>query len=142
MQRTRTLLTVCFCAGLLGALCNSLVAWLVGSWGVPAMLGVQMAPKLTAAWLYPRLVWGGIWGLAYFLAVGSFHTRRHWARKGLWISLLPTLFQLCVVFPYWTRHGWLGFGLGQFTPVLVLIYNLVWGFATGVFARAFWGARR
>jgi hypothetical protein len=126
----------------LGAIVNSLVAWQIGLLGLPELLGVQMAPRLSAAWLYPRMIWGGLWGLAYFLAVGTHNSRRHWARKGLLISLLPTAFQLLIVFPQWTGHGLFGFSLGQLTPLFVLIYNLIWGFATGVFTRLFWGGRR
>ncbi|MGK2945725.1 MAG: hypothetical protein ACSLFC_13395 [Desulfuromonadales bacterium] len=139
MQRSRTLMTVCFCAGLLGALCSSLVAWQAGQLGIPAMAGVRMAPLLTPDWLYPRLIWGGLWGLIYFLVVASPKARRHWVRKGLWISLLPTAFQLLVVFPHMTGHGWLGLDLGQLTPIFVFFNNLVWGFFTGVFSRLFWG---
>lgn len=139
MPRTLTLMASCFCAGLLGAFCNSLVAWQVGLLGLPEMLGVHMSPILTPAWLYPRLVWGGVWGLAYFVAVGPLRSRRHWARKGLWISLLPTAFQLFVVYPYMTKHGSMGLALGQFTPLFVLSYNLVWGFFTGIFCRLIWG---
>jgi len=139
MPRSSALMTVCFCAGLLGALCSSLVVWKAGQMGLPAMLDVRMTPSLTAGWLYGRMVWGGIWGLAYFLAVGPLKSRRHWARKGLWVSLLPTLFQLLIVYPYMTGHGWLGLGLGQFTPLFVFAYNLVWGFFTGVFCRLIWG---
>lgn len=139
MLRSRTLMTVCFCAGLLGALCCSLVAWQAGQLGLPAMAGVRMAPSLTPDWLYPRLIWGGLWGLIYFLVVAPPKARRHWVRKGLWISLLPTAFQLLVVFPHMTRHGWLGLDLGQLTPIFVFFNNLVWGFFTGVFCRLFWG---
>jgi hypothetical protein len=139
MPRTRILMSVCFCAGMLGALCSSLVAWQAGQLDLPAMAGVRMAPELVPTWLYRNLVWGGLWGLVYFLAVGPLKSRRHWARKGLWISLLPTLFQLLVVYPYMTRHDWLGLDLGQFTPLFVLLYNLVWGFCTGIFCRIFWG---
>ena len=87
-------MTVCFCAGMLGALCSSLVAWKAGQLGLPALLDVRMTPSLTLSWLYSRLVWGGLWGLLYFLTVGPLKSRRHWARKGLWLSLLPTAFQL------------------------------------------------
>ena len=139
MNRSSVLLAVCFGAGTIGALANSLVAWLCGLWGLTAGAGVAIAPELTTAWLYPRLVWGGIWGTVYFLSVGSRRSRRHWVRKGLWISLLPTLFQLVYIFPEQTRHGMLGFGLGKLTPLFVLGFNLVWGFFTGLFTRLFWG---
>jgi hypothetical protein len=124
---------------MLGALCSSLVAWKAGQLGLPALLDVRMAPSLTLSWLYSRLIWGGLWGLAYFLAVGPPKSRRHWVRKGLWISLLPTLFQLLFVYPQMTGHDWLGLKLGQFTPLFVLFYNLIWGFLTGVFCRILWG---
>ncbi len=139
MPRTKALITVCFCAGMLGALCSSLVAWKSGQMGFPAMAGVRMTPALTTDWIYSRLVWGGLWGLAYFLAVGPLKSRRHWARKGLWISLLPTLFQLLVVYPYMTSYRWLGLELGQLTPLFIFAYNLIWGLCTGVFCRLFWG---
>jgi hypothetical protein len=139
MSRTMTLMTVCFCAGLLGALFSSLAAWQAGQMGLPAMAGVSMSPTLTPGWLYSRLVWGGIWGLTYFLAVGPLKSRRHWARKGLWISLLPTAFQLFFVYPYQTQHGLMGLDLGQLTPLFVFLYNMIWGLFTGIFCRMFWG---
>ncbi len=139
MPRASALMTVCFCAGMLGALCSSLITWKSGQMGIPAMLDVRMAPALKPAWIYSQMVWGGIWGLTYFLAVGPLRSRRHWARKGLWISLLPTLFQLLVVYPHMTGHDWLGLSLGQFTPLFVFIYNLTWGLFTGIFCRLLWG---
>jgi hypothetical protein len=139
MQRNRTLLAVCFCAGLLGALGNSLVAWIAGKWGLTAMMGVALAPELTTAWLYPRLIWGGLWGLFYYFTVSHRHNRRHWVRKGLWVSLVPTLVQLFYIYPEQTTHGLMGIGLGFYTPVFVFAFNLVWGFLTGFFTRLLWG---
>jgi hypothetical protein len=139
MNRTGALLAVCFCAGLLGALANSLAAWLAGAWGVTALAGVTLAPKLTLGWLYPRLVWGGIWGLGYFLLVGRRNSRRHWVRKGLWLSLLPTAVQLFYIFPHKTPFGPMGMELGQLTPAFVLLFNFIWGFCTGLFSRLLWG---
>lgn len=139
MLRTRTLMTVCFCAGMLGAICSSLASWQAGRMGLPAMAGVDLAPVLTAKWIYSRMVWGGLWGLVYFLAVGSLKSRRHWARKGLWISLLPTAFQLLVVYPHMTGHDWLGLDLGQIAPLFIFLYNLIWGLCTGIFCRLLWG---
>ncbi|ORJ59790.1 hypothetical protein [Geothermobacter hydrogeniphilus] len=139
MNRGSALLATAFAAGLLGGLCNSLALWLAGDWGLTALLGVKIAPHLTPAWLYPRLVWGGIWGLVFYFTIARPRARRHWVRKGLWISLLPSAVQLFIIFPNTTHFGMLGFGLGQLTPLVVLLANAVWGLFTGVFTRALWG---
>jgi len=139
MNRNSAMLAVCFTAGVLGALANSLVAWGFGAWGVTALAGVKLAPELTLAWLYPRLVWGGLWGLAFFFTVSSQRRRRQWVRKGLWVSLLPTAAQLFYFFPYHTPFGPMGLGLGDLTALFVLFFNFVWGFFTGLFTRLLWG---
>ena len=139
MNRTRALLAVCYCAGMIGALANSLSAWILGQWGVYQLAGVAMDPQLTTAWLYPRLVWGGLWAIPFFLTVGAPRNRRHWIRKALWTSLLPTAAQLFYFFPQNTPFGSFGFGLGTFTPLFVLLLNFIWGFFTGLFTRLLWG---
>ena len=109
------------------------------SLGAEALFGVTLAPELTQSWLCPRLIWGGLWGLLYFLSVRVPRARRYWARKGMWISLLPTAIQLFYVYPYQSPFGLLGLGLGALTPLFVTLLNLIWGFFTGLFARALWG---
>jgi hypothetical protein len=135
------LLAVCFCAGLLGALLSGLLLCLAGKLGAFTLVEVQFAPQLKPAWFYPRLVWGGLWGLVYFLAVGPAHARGRWARRGMWVSILPTAFQLLVVFPYWQNAGLMGSNLGKLTPLVVLLANLAWGFFTGISCRLLWGRR-
>ena len=44
-----------FAAGCFGALLNSLAVWIFGDLGITAALGVKIAPKLSPAFLYPRL---------------------------------------------------------------------------------------
>jgi peptidoglycan/LPS O-acetylase OafA/YrhL len=139
MNRNGALFATCFAAGTLGALVNSLAAWLAGAWGVTALAGVKLAPDLSLEWLYPRLVWGGLWGLVYFLTVRTHRVRRQWVRKGLYVSLLPTLAQLFYFFPHQTPYGPMGIGLGSLTPLFVLLFNFVWGFAAGFFTRLLWG---
>lgn len=138
-QRSSALIAVCFAAGTIGALANSLALWLSGYWNLTGMAGVLLAPDLTPAWLYPRLVWGGIWGLVFWLTVAPYRSRRGWVRKGLWVSLLPTAVQLFYIFPYHTPNGMAGLALGTLTPAFVLVFNGVWGFFTGLFARLLWG---
>ncbi len=110
---------------------NSLALWLSGFLGVTALLGVKLAPALTPAWLYPRIVWGGLWGLLFLLPV----RRLSPVAQGLLLSIGPTLAQLFLVFPLWTPAGTLGFGLGSLTPVFVVLFNAVWGVAAAWWIR-------
>jgi putative flippase GtrA len=59
-------LMIYFAAGCLGALANSLLLWLAGEYAITKALGVSIAPALTPAWLYPRIVWGGLWGFCFY----------------------------------------------------------------------------
>ena len=124
-------LLICFAAGCLGALANSLAVWQVGELGIARWAGVLIAPKLTPGWLYPRIVWGGIWGLLFILPI--FKSR--FLIKGTLLSLLPTAVQLFVIFPYQTDKGVMGIGLGMWTPAFVLVYNWIWGLVTATAIR-------
>jgi hypothetical protein len=116
-------LLICFGAGCLGALANCLAVWACGKYGITAALGVRMAPALTSDWLYPRIVWGGLWGLLFVLPLLNSRP----IAKGLFMSIFPTLFQLLVVFPLQSKKGYLGLDLGTMTPVFVIVFNFVWG---------------
>ncbi|EHJ47358.1 hypothetical protein DFW101_1349 [Solidesulfovibrio carbinoliphilus subsp. oakridgensis] len=120
--------SVCFAGGLFGGLVNSLFLWMAGAYGWTAAMGVAIAPAWTLPWLYPRLVWGGIWGLLFlprFMPDSLF-----W--RGLILSLGPTLVQLLIVFPTQLDKGLWGQDLGAMTPVLVLVANAVWGWAAAL----------
>jgi len=139
MPRSSALFAVCFVSGLLAALVSSTALWAAGEYGVSSLLGVQLAPNLKPAWLYPQMMIGGLWGLGYFFTVGVPRHRRHWIRKALWFSLLPSAFTLFYLYPYVEHRGLAGFQLGMLTPLLILLSNLIWGFFTGFFTRLFWG---
>ncbi len=123
---------ICFAAGCIGALANSVAAWWLGRMGGAGMLGVSMAPALTPGWLYPRIVWGGIWGLLFVLPM----LRSKPILKGSILSLFPTGVQLFVVFPLKAHKGIGGVELGMLTPLLVLFYNWIWGLVTAAAERA------
>ena len=112
-----------FGAGAAGGFANSLVVWLFGSLGISAALGVAIAPHLSPDWLYPRIVWGGIWGMLLFLPLCP---GRPWLRA-LLLSFGPTLVQLLIVFPFKAGKGVAGLDLGLLTPLLVIFFNWVWG---------------
>jgi hypothetical protein len=125
-------ISIAFAAGAVGALANSVVVWLVGLAGVTGAVGVAIAPHFSAAWLYPRIVWGGLWGFLFLLKI----PRGHPIVRGLVFSLAPSLFLLLYVFPEMAGKGWLGISLGALTPVFVLFYNAVWGVTAAFWLRA------
>ena len=124
-------LSLVFAAGVLGGLINSLAVWAFGEFGITAAAGVNIAPKLSAAWLYPRLVWGGIWGVLFLLPMMQTSI---WSR-GFIYSLGPTLVQLFVVFPMKAQKGAMGLELGMLTPVFVVVFNAIWGWTAAIWLR-------
>jgi hypothetical protein len=123
-------LSLTFMAGVGGGLVNSLALWLLGLLGVTKLIGIALAPALTPAWLYPRLVWGGLWGWLFLLP----GPKLTYPTRGLLLSLGPTLVQLLVVFPELGK-GLGGFQLGYLTPLLVISLNAVWGLVAAVWLK-------
>ena len=132
MSRWLRKISFYFAAGSLGGVVNSIALWLFGAYGINTALQVAIHPRLTPGWLYPRIVWGGIWGALFVLPLFS----RSWLRQGLIFSLGPSAVQLLVVFPSQTPHGLFGLGLGQLTPLVVLAVNAVWGLTASFWLRA------
>lgn len=122
----------CFAGGALGGVANALAVWLAGAAGITQALGVAIAPPLSPAMIYQRMVWGGIWGLLMALPVlrGSIFWR------GLVFSLGPTAVQLLLVFPHVADKGLYGLELGALTPGFVALFNAVWGWAAAAWLRA------
>ncbi len=116
-------ISLVFSAGSMGGLTNSLAVWLFGKIGLTGALGVSIAPALSPPWLYPRLVWGGIWGFLFLIPglKGKLYL------KGLIYSIGPTLVQLFIIFPLRANKGIMGLDLGGMTPLLVVIFNAIWG---------------
>jgi hypothetical protein len=124
-------ITQVFSAGCLGGLVNSLAVWIFGVSGITAAMGVKIAPQLSAPWLYPRIVWGGIWGLLFLLPL----MQKSMLLRGLVFSLGPTLVQLFVVFPMKANKGIMGLDLGSLTPLAVVVFNAVWGVTAAIWLR-------
>ena len=121
-------LSIYFAAGCLGALANSIAVWLFGHLGITTSFGVSIAPSISPNWLYPRIVWGGIWGLFFILPM----LKSKLLLKGAILSLFPTAVQLFVVFPFKAHKGIAGLELGLLTPLFVVFFNWVWGFVTAL----------
>ena len=114
-----------FSAGCVGGLVNSLTVWQFGSLGITQQFGVGIAPALSSTWLYPRIVWGGLWALLFAL---PFLQSRLFVKASI-LSIFPTLVQLFIVFPYKAHKGIAGLELGLLTPAFVLFFNWIWGIA-------------
>lgn len=122
---------ICFAAGCLGGMVNSLTVWLCGDIGVTHRVGVAIAPGLSPAWLYPRIVWGGIWGLLFLLPLWKTNV----LTRGTFFSLIPSVVQLLYVYPVLAGKGLFGMKLGILTPLVVIVFNWVWGLTTAVVLR-------
>ena len=123
--------SVCFAGGVFGGLISSFLLWMAGAYGWTAALDVNMAPQWTLAWLYPRLVWGGLWGLVFvprLLPESIF-----W--RGLAAGLVPSLAELLIVLPNQLEKGLWGLDLGSLTPVVVIVINAVWAWAAVLWMR-------
>ena len=124
-------ITMVFGAGCLCGLVNSLAVWESGVLGITTAFGVKLAPQLNAAWLYPRVVWGGIWGLLFLLPL----MQKSFLLRGLIFSLGPTLVQLFIVFPMKANKGVMGLDLGSLTPLAVIVFNAIWGVTAAIWLR-------
>lgn len=131
MNRAFKKISLVFTAGCSGGLINSLAVWLFGIAGITSALGVKIAPHLSAQWLYPRIIWGGIWGVLFLLPI----LEKRLIFRGLIYSLGPTLVQLFVVFPVKTGAGMMGLGKGALTPLFVIIFNAIWGITAAVWLK-------
>lgn len=121
-----------FTAGCIGALANSLVVWQFGQLGITSMFDVAIAPSFTPNWLYPRIVWGGLWGLLFMLPM----LQSKLLLKGTILSIFPTIIQLFVIFPMKADKGMAGLDLGLYTPLFVLFFNWIWGVTTAISIKA------
>lgn len=124
-------LLVAYAAGGLGALAACLTMWLFGRYGIPQSFDVALAPSWSPAWLYPRIVWGGLWGLLFALPM----LQGRPLLKGSLLSLFPALVLLLIVFPLRQGHGVAGIELGWLAPFFVLFYCWVWGIVTALTIR-------
>ena len=126
MKNVMLALSLAYAAGSVGGLVNSVVVWLLGLSGITTVLGINVAPPLSAAWLYPRLVWGGLWGFLFLIPLFANSP----LVRGVIYSIGPILVQLFIVFPFNEGKRLMGLDLGLLTPLLVICANLVWGIVT------------
>lgn len=117
-----------FAAGCLGALIQIVVMNFSQYYGFMHNLHVQLSVSYSPSWVYPRIVWGGLWGFVFLLSIlsgGIF-------MRSLVLGLIPALVQLFILFPFYEGKGVAGFSLGILTPFLVIFFWWVWALATSI----------
>ncbi|PLX99689.1 MAG: hypothetical protein C0622_10160 [Desulfuromonas sp.] len=139
MPKSGALFAVCYVAGLLGGIVAGLFIWGCNTWGITALLNINYVQVLGLEAFYPRMLVGGLWGLGYFFTVGTPRQRRHWIRKALWYSVIPSAFALFYLHPYVYHQGLAALDMGMLAPLLIVVSNLIWGLFTGFFTRLLWG---
>jgi hypothetical protein len=61
--------------------------------------------------------------------------QKRYLYRGLIFSLGPTVVQLFIVFPIKASKGIMGLDLGLLTPLLVFVFNAIWGLAAAIWLR-------
>jgi len=131
--------TICFVAGVIGALAVLLFSRVLFGVGLSAALGAKAPISLKAPDVYRPLFWGGLWGIPFGLLI-----KPAWMRLylfGLLYFLLPVL-ALFVIFLPMGGAGFFGLRAGgpMFTLYLLLV-NLPFGIITALAARAIIGKK-
>ncbi|USD21590.1 hypothetical protein ACJJIX_07875 [Microbulbifer sp. VAAC004] len=122
-------LSMCFAVGCFGGLCYALGLWAMGSYGFTRWLGVDLAPHLSNAYLYQRIVWGGLCGLLFLLP-----WRNAWLLRGALLSLLPAAFLLFYLLPQ-RGYDYGAFVLGTMTPLVIVLACAIGGIAASALLR-------
>ncbi len=116
-------------AGAIAALIQTLIIWALYRVGIIFLIGVPLDFPLSTALIYQRVVWGGLWGMCFMLPL--LKNSAQW-KRGLVIGLLPAAASLFWFNPFLKGQGMLGLNLGPMMPVIVVAFNLLWGYLAGV----------
>lgn len=115
-----------FAAGCLGALVQCVVMWLFSRYGITHSFHVNLPGSIAPAWLYPHIVWGGLWGFLFLLPILTSSI----LVRSVVIALIPAGVELLIIYPIYEGRGMAGLSLGMLTPFLVLFFYWIWSLAT------------
>ena len=117
-----------FAAGCLGALIQMIAMNLCVHYGFMHSLHVQLGASYIPAWVYPRIVWGGLWGFVFLLPVFASSI----LMRSFVLCLIPACVQLFILYPFYEGKGVAGLSLGLLTPFVVLFFWWIWALATSI----------
>lgn len=117
-----------FAAGCFAMLIQSVAMNLAVSYGLFHSLGVHIGASYSPNWLYPHIVWGGLWGFVFLLPVLSSNL----LLRSFVLCLIPALEQLFIGYPFFEGKGVAGLSRGLLTPVVVVFFWWLWALATSL----------
>ena len=129
MQRV----TICFAAGVIGALAVLLFSHVLFALGLSQKLGVNEPISFKSPDVYRPLSWGGLWGIPFGIFIKAAWT--HLYLFGLLYFLAPML-ALFLIFLPMSGAGYFGLRKGPMFTVYLLLVNLPFGIVTALAARA------
>ena len=129
--------TICFAAGVIGALAVVLFSRVLFGLGMSTAFGVKAPLSMKAPDIYRPLFWGGLWGILF-----GFFIKAVWKRLYLigFLYVIVPLAALYIIFLPMRGAGLFGLQAGGAAfAVYLLIVNLPYGIFTALFARAIIG---
>lgn len=124
-------ISAAYTAGVFAAFLCCCIIWLLGHTGLTSMMDINIKPKFSLGWLYPRLFWGGIASIV--LLIPFLKTRP--LIRGIVFSLIPSTVLLLKVFPE-TGGGFMGMRLGSLTPLFIILLGFLYGITASSWHKA------
>lgn len=115
-------------SGSVGALFACLIFWLIPFLGLAHIIHMPIFPVLSDAWLYPKIIWGGLFALCFALPF----MRSNTLIKSLALALVISLSELFISLPFSPYKGAVGLNVGMYTFSFILIFNLIWSLMTNM----------
>lgn len=125
----RSLLAVCFTAGVVGGLAVVVFSQVLYHLGIAAMLGAPAPAKFSPPDIYRPLFWGGLWGLPFALIIRAAKGRLY--AVGFWYFLAPVL-GLYLIFMPMRGGGFFALHKGLAFAFYLLLVNTPYGIVTAL----------
>lgn len=122
--------SIAFAAGCFAGLINSLIFWATKHYGLNDQWEIQLEPEFSCNWLYPRIIFGGIFGLLFLLPFMT--TFFFW--RGVVYSLIPSFVLIFIIIPIVQSLSGLQLNLNSYLYLFVL--NAVTSGLAGLWVRA------
>lgn len=117
-----------FAAGAIAGFLQTFIIWVAGKVGLFVVLGIGVSFEFHLAWFYQRITWGGLWGFLFLVPMVVAWPQ--W-KRGLLVGVVPAVASLFFFLPFKDGQGMLGLALGVMMPIVVILFDLLWGVIAG-----------